>query len=262
MKRHLSGVPQNTQQEMLPVSLESLLREGIPRDAAGQTNRPRLSSGDSQPSGSRSPSSKPSDTPMSLVTSQASKAEQAGVTSSPPPVSNTATLSPQASPAGAAHTPPSPFLAAAGFPSPFGGFVRNPFPPSSQQSLLMSHGMNPFFPPGILIPGLSNPFQRSTGASGGMSAPTFDPSKHPLTRMPDSSLLKRSSPLNFFDNETGPEKKMRLQTSMRMLKDEPVPEGYMRFRFNEDCGFTCCNYREHQVGLHLNVSISITIVSQ
>ena len=62
--------------------------------------------------------------------------------------------------------------------------------------------------------------------------------------------VKRSSPLNFFDNESGPEKKMRLQTSMRMLKDEPVPEGYMRFRFNEDCGFANCNYREHQTHFH------------
>ena len=26
------------------------------------------------------------------------------------------------------------------------------------------------------------------------------------------------------------QKKMRLQTSMRMMKDEPVPEGYMRYR--------------------------------
>ena len=26
------------------------------------------------------------------------------------------------------------------------------------------------------------------------------------------------------------QKKLRLQSSMRMLKDEPVPEGYSRFR--------------------------------
>ena len=25
---------------------------------------------------------------------------------------------------------------------------------------------------------------------------------------------------------------MRLQSSMRMLKDEPVPDGYMRFRYD------------------------------
>ena len=35
------------------------------------------------------------------------------------------------------------------------------------------------------------------------------------------------------EDETGmtmDQKKLRLQSSMRMLKDEPVPEGYMRFR--------------------------------
>ena len=44
---------------------------------------------------------------------------------------------------------------------------------------------------------------------------------------------KRSSPMSDIlnDDSLNPEqKKMRLQSSMRMLKDEPVPEGYMRFR--------------------------------
>lgn len=30
---------------------------------------------------------------------------------------------------------------------------------------------------------------------------------------------------------------------MRMLKDEPIPEGYLRFRFNEDCAYQHCGYR-------------------
>merc|ERR1719157_369545 len=66
--------------------------------------------------------------------------------------------------------------------------------------------------------------------------------------------LKRSSPsmsdILADESMNMEQKKMRLQSSMRMLKDEPVPDGYMRFRyafrFNEDCAFTCCNYREHQ----------------
>ncbi|XP_014244600.1 zinc finger protein castor homolog 1-like isoform X2 [Cimex lectularius] len=45
-------------------------------------------------------------------------------------------------------------------------------------------------------------------------------------------------------------KKARVQTSMRMLKDEPVPEGYLRFRFNEDCRYNHCSYREHQTHFH------------
>ncbi|XP_022236904.1 zinc finger protein castor homolog 1-like isoform X2 [Limulus polyphemus] len=44
-------------------------------------------------------------------------------------------------------------------------------------------------------------------------------------------------------------KKMRMQSS-RILKDEPVPEGYIRYRFNEDCAYTHCGYREHQTHFH------------
>lgn len=71
-------------------------------------------------------------------------------------------------------------------------------------------------------------------------------------------------------------KKMRFQSSMRLLKDEPVPDGYVRFRyifnrlvikwtrklrfirlfffsccrFNEDCQYPLCGYREHQTHFH------------
>ncbi|CAH1129565.1 unnamed protein product [Ceutorhynchus assimilis] len=45
-------------------------------------------------------------------------------------------------------------------------------------------------------------------------------------------------------------KKARIQNSMRILKDEPVPAGYLRFRFNEDCKYQHCGYREHQTHFH------------
>ena len=122
--------------------------------------------------------------------------------------------------------------------------------------ILLPPGLNPFFNPAFLqIPGLTgpNPFQPrlpgtpgeisrlpvAAGASAG-SGMVFDPLKHPLTRMPGDpglSALKRSasSPMSsiLLDDEstlTQEEKKLKLQSSMRMLKDEPVPEGYMRFR--------------------------------
>ena len=122
--------------------------------------------------------------------------------------------------------------------------------------ILLPPGLNPFFSPGFLqlqgIPG-HNPFQTilpgspgeisrlptSTGPPG-VGGMVFDPTKHPLTRMPgDHSLssLKRgaTSPMSsiLLEDEgslTQEEKKLKLQSSMRMLKDEPVPEGYMRFR--------------------------------
>ncbi|XKL66433.1 hypothetical protein PGB90_009853 [Kerria lacca] len=63
----------------------------------------------------------------------------------------------------------------------------------------------------------------------------------------DLSTRRSSSP----QHEMSPEmKKARIQTSMRILKDEPVPEGYLRFRFNEDCHYNHCGYREHQTHFH------------
>ncbi|CAH0549609.1 unnamed protein product [Brassicogethes aeneus] len=69
---------------------------------------------------------------------------------------------------------------------------------------------------------------------------------NPLAQMA-ANLNKRSmSP-----HEMTPEaKKARIQNSMRILKDEPVPEGYLRFRFNEDCHYQHCGYREHQTHFH------------
>ena len=122
--------------------------------------------------------------------------------------------------------------------------------------MLLPPGLNPFLSPGFaLLPGLPghNPFHpilpgvpgdvsrlpnpSGTPGSGGI---VFDPLKHPLTRMPgDPSLssLKRgaTSPMSAIlleddSSMTPEEKRLKLQSSMRMLKDEPVPEGYMRFR--------------------------------
>ena len=152
-----------------------------------------------------------------------------------------------------------------GFASPFASLMRSPIPLTSlatsnaaaaaavvqQAGLhgLMPPGLAPFFPPGMIIPGLTAAAAAGIpGLRAPMPAPTYDPMRHPLTKMPDAPEFRKrantSSPL--FSDDSDAAKKARLNQSMRMLKDEPVPEGYMRFRFNEDCGFTSCNYREHQ----------------
>merc|ERR1739844_358815 len=43
---------------------------------------------------------------------------------------------------------------------------------------------------------------------------------------------------------------MRLQSSMRTSLSAKLGGIFMRFRFNEDCGFSSCNYREHQTHFH------------
>lgn len=40
------------------------------------------------------------------------------------------------------------------------------------------------------------------------------------------------------------------QQNFKIFKDEPIPQGYLKFRFNEDCNFTNCGYRNHQSHFH------------
>ena len=68
------------------------------------------------------------------------------------------------------------------------------------------------------------------------AASLFDPSKQ-FSRQSgwpggSQAAQKRSSGMDLDDEMglTSDQKKLRLQSSMRMLKDEPVPEGYSRFR--------------------------------
>src|SRR5947209_7269163 len=55
---------------------------------------------------------------------------------------------------------------------------------------------------------------------------------------------------NMEDISSEAAKRLKMQNSVRMLKDEPIPIGYVRYRFNEDCGYSHCGYREHQTHFH------------
>ncbi|GAB6019842.1 hypothetical protein CHUAL_001383 [Chamberlinius hualienensis] len=96
-------------------------------------------------------------------------------------------------------------------------------PGSGAPSSLESYGSNPS------SPHLQFAVQQQF-SSGGVN-------KH------DTSL-NRSGPDDFTEVKKG---KM---TGLRLLRDEPVPEGYIRYRFNEDCRYTHCGYREHQTHFH------------
>lgn len=43
---------------------------------------------------------------------------------------------------------------------------------------------------------------------------------------------------------------LKLNTPKSPFPEESSPNGYLRFRFNEDCSFTSCVYREHQTHFH------------
>lgn len=109
---------------------------------------------------------------------------------------------------------------------------------SNFQFALMSQ-QNAFLPQGY-APLM---FQHTAGLMAPYAA---DNMTSPLAAMAANLNKRALSP-----HELSPEqKKARIQNSMRILKDEPVPDGYLRFRFNEDCQYQHCGYREHQTHFH------------
>ncbi|XP_043649222.1 uncharacterized protein LOC122617433 [Drosophila teissieri] len=42
------------------------------------------------------------------------------------------------------------------------------------------------------------------------------------------------------------------RTAVKRIRDHDIPSGYLKFRFNEDCGFERCGYRNHQSHFHCN----------
>lgn len=152
------------------------------------------------------------------------------------------------------------------FPSPAVMAAMN------QQIALMNQALPPFLQHGGMY----------TGAPGLMFAPGLPPAnflppardENPLASLAANLNLNKRS-LSPPDSNSPEAKKQRLHHSMRMLKDEPVPEGYVRFvsflcylemswfrgnvnetilncrfRFNEDCRYPHCGYREHQTHFH------------
>ncbi|XP_066597426.1 zinc finger protein castor homolog 1-like isoform X2 [Prorops nasuta] len=130
------------------------------------------------------------------------------------------------------------------FPSPAMMAAMN------QQFALMNQALPPFLQHSGMY----------TGGSGLMFAhglPGLPPANFLPQARDENPLASLAANLNLGKRSLSPPdsnsveaKKQRLHHSMRMLKDEPVPEGYVRFRFNEDCRYPHCGYREHQTHFH------------
>ncbi|XP_040574918.1 uncharacterized protein [Lepeophtheirus salmonis] len=183
---------------------------------------------------------------------------------SSPPASNNIISSSNASHSNPLASSPVPKSSTSPLPFNFPNFLRSSFgstpPPSLSNSTSTTPSSFPsFLPPNMMLPGFPS-FGGDTNSPTGTKSklPSYDPVQHPLTHLPpniaEARKRSRSPPsARCLDEEEA--KKLRVQAaSMKTNKDEPVPEGYMRFRrsfrFNEDCGFEFCNYREHQTHFH------------
>ncbi|KAG1670498.1 Transcription factor castor [Nymphon striatum] len=70
-----------------------------------------------------------------------------------------------------------------------------------------------------------------------------------MTEQAKIESLKRLNMPRSKNDESIDYKRLKM-ASLRILKDEPVPDGYIRYRFNEDCQYSHCGYREHQTHFH------------
>ncbi|XP_048000484.1 uncharacterized protein LOC125237448 isoform X2 [Leguminivora glycinivorella] len=102
------------------------------------------------------------------------------------------------------------------------------------------------------LPGLA---QVALFSQGGSPFPLYPTMLYPPELLLEQSLLQGHGMPPGLDKEAEMiAKSRRTHTTrgphMRVLKDEPIPEGYLRFRFNEDCAYQHCGYREHQTHFH------------
>nr|XP_012553242.2 uncharacterized protein LOC101735730 isoform X1 [Bombyx mori] len=102
------------------------------------------------------------------------------------------------------------------------------------------------------LPGLA---QVALFSQGGPPFPLYPTMLYPPDLLLEQSLIQGHGLPPGMDKEAEMiAKSRRTHTArgphMRVLKDEPIPEGYLRFRFNEDCAYQNCGYREHQTHFH------------
>ncbi|XP_066959329.1 zinc finger protein castor homolog 1-like [Macrobrachium rosenbergii] len=157
---------------------------------------------------------------------------------------------------------PSPFAPQFGISGMFPGTLPRLLPPTAWQ---FNPALAAMAQQGLMIPGVRPNGELAThgspGAGGpGLGAPVLQGpgGEHnpilpaTLGTSPHLALLGKRIGADDFNSQEA--KKIRNNHSMRMLKDEPVPEGYLRFRstsrFNEDCQYPHCGYREHQTHFH------------
>lgn len=80
--------------------------------------------------------------------------------------------------------------------------------------------------------------------------PSMSSSTASLKRKLDDSMLTASNANDSSISYLAKKIPKLKPANFKMFKDEPIPTGYLKFRFNEDCNFINCGYRNHQSHFH------------
>lgn len=110
-------------------------------------------------------------------------------------------------------------------------------------------------PQRMFIPQTTNPIQINnpfggfdlTNLAATNTKPTVAPSKLPKQSAKQSGKQDAKTAKNASGNDVSGN---RNAGNFKIFKDEPIPKGYLKFRFNEDCGFAQCGYSNLQSHFH------------
>lgn len=123
-----------------------------------------------------------------------------------------------------------------------------------QQNSLYYQNLYPFFGSQTGIPGLGTdqhffPFPATAAALATNGSFDFTG----ITGSPQNTLLSQKRKLELLE-DLHPQKKQKTERpkeyQKKSYKDDSVPTGYLKFRFNQDCNFPNCGYRNHQSHFH------------
>jgi hypothetical protein len=130
-----------------------------------------------------------------------------------------------------------------------------------QQNSLYYQSMYPFLGnqnlPGLgleqqLNPLMQFPFPAAALAGGGFDFVGGLPP--PISGNKSPALLSQKRKLEQLQQEMQQSKVMKVEERpleyKKKYKDDSVPTGYLKFRFNQDCNFPNCGYRNHQSHFH------------
>lgn len=123
-------------------------------------------------------------------------------------------------------------------------YYQNLYPFLGSQAGIAGSGIEPKLPL----------FQFPATAAALTTNGSFDFTGMAVTGLSPNTLLAQKRTLEQFEDSHS---QKRQKTSERpreyqkkSYKDDSVPKGYLKFRFNQDCGFSNCGYRNHQSHFH------------
>ncbi|XP_017081266.1 zinc finger protein castor homolog 1 [Drosophila eugracilis] len=128
--------------------------------------------------------------------------------------------------------------------------------PALNMNLLQFKQLIDLYQRQVLLPSFlaaaSQPMALPGSAAGAVSGPLLD-MRLLLENAAHQKLLLLNAAASATANAVAtPTIDSSQRSTVKRIRDHDIPSGYLKFRFNEDCGFERCGYRNHQSHFHCN----------